>query len=271
MRKRFGQALRLGVSRHALALVKTSRWQGAPRETIAEHRFEGAGEPGFEAIGAAVRKLFADAGCAGWPASVVLADDLARLWQVIPPQGSARLADLQAAAALRFQALYGEAASNWQLSAGWDAGAPFLAAAMPRHLLALLQHAATEQKVTLIEVVPQFVAGWNQWCGQLKEGAWYGLVQQGVLTLAAVEGGSVRAVRAAAVPDGASLDWLAQHVAREALRLNLGAPERVQLSGAAPAAWNSSTGGALACTLLGGSNNTGLAPAAQLAFTGARA
>ena len=269
MRKRFGQALRIGLSRHALALVKTSRWQGAPLEIVAEHRFDGAGEAGFEAIGAAVRKLLAEADCAGWPATVVLADDLARLWQVTPPPGSARLADLQGAAALRFQALYGEAASSWQLAAPWDAGAPFLAAAMPRHLLALLQHAATEQKVTLIEIVPQFVAGWNQWCGQIKPGAWYGLVQQNVLTLGALENGALRAVRAAIVPAGAGLDWLAQHAAREALRLNLAAPERVQLSGAAPLAWNSSTGAALACSLLGASQ-ADLAPAAQLAATGAR-
>lgn len=269
MRKRFGQALRIGLSRHALALVKTSRWQGAPIEVVAEHRFDGAGEPGFEAIGAGVRKLLADADCAGWPATVVLADDLARLWQVSPPQGSARLADLQAGAALRFQTLYGEAAANWQLAAPWDAGAPFLAAAMPRHLLALLQHAATEQKVSLIEIVPQFVAGWNQWCGQIKPGAWYGLVQQDVLTLGALEDGALRAVRAAVVPAGAGLDWLAQHVAREALRLNLAAPGRVQLSGAAPLAWNSSTGDALACSLLGTAQSS-LAPAAQLAVTGAR-
>lgn len=270
MRKRFGQALRIGVSRHALALVKTSRWSGAPLELVAEHRFEGAGEAGFEAIGAAVRKLLADANCAGWPATVVLADELARMWQVTPPPGSARLADLQGAAALRFQALYGEPAANWQMSAPWDAGAPFLAAAMPRHLLALLTHAATEQKVALIEIVPQFIAGWNRSAAQLKAGAWYGLVQQGVLTLGAVDNGALRAVRAAALPDGASLDWLAQHVAREALRLNLDAPARVQLAGEVPAAWNSSTGAALACSLLAPAA-TLASPAGRLAATGARA
>jgi hypothetical protein len=270
MRKRFGQALRIGVSPHGLALLKTSRWQGAPLALVAEHSFSATGLPGYEAIGAAVRQLLADANCAGWNATVVLADELARLWQVSPPADSARLADLEAAAALRFQALYGEPAANWQIAAGWDAGQPFLAAAMPRHLLALLQHAAAEQQVTLVEIVPQFVAGWNQWRGALKSDAWYGLVQQGVLTLGAVDGASVRAVRAAALPDGANLDWLARHVAREALRLNLPVPARVQLSGSAPAAWNSSTGGALACSLLAWGHGA-LSPAAQLAATGARA
>lgn len=271
MRKRFGQALRVGVAPQGLALVKTSRWNGAPLEVLAEHRFDGAAQPGFEAIGAALRQLLQEAKCAGWPLTIVLADELARVWQVTPPQDSARLADLEAAAALRFQSLYGEAASNWQIAAGWDAGKPFLAAAMPRHLLSLLQHAGAEQQLALIEIVPQFIAGWNRWCGALKPDAWYGLVQQGILTLGAVDGGSVRAVRACALPDGASLEWLGQHVAREALRLNLAAPARLQLSGAAPAAWNNSSGGAFACSLLVPGQGAALSACAQLAATGARA
>ena len=269
MRKRFGQALRIGVSPHGLALIKTSRWRGPALEVVAEHKFASAGSPGAEAIAAGVRHLLADAGCAGWTASIVLADELARVWQVTPPAASTRLADLEAAAAVRFQSLYGEPAANWRLAAGWDAGQPFLAAAMPRHLLSLLQHAAAEQQVTLVEIVPQFIAGWNQWRGALKPGAWYGLVQDDVLTLGAVDGAGVCAVRAASLPDGASLDWLGQHVAREALRLNLAAPQRLQLSGSAPAAWNNSSG-ALACSLLAPARAVWSA-AAQLAATGARA
>jgi hypothetical protein len=265
MRKRFGQALRIGVSRQAVALLKTSRWQGAALEVVAE---QNVGSGSVEAIGAAVRELLADAGCAGFTASVVLADDLARLWQVTPPQEAARLADLEAAAALRFQGLYGEPAAAWVMSAGWDADRPFLAAAMPRQLLAVLQQAAAEQQVTLVDIAPQFVAGWNQWRGALKPGAWYGLVQQGVLTLGAVDGASVRSVRATALPDGANLEWLTRHVEREALRLNLAMPSRLQLSGAAPAAWNSSTGATLACSLLAG--HPALSATAQLAATGAR-
>lgn len=269
MRKRFGQALRIGVSAHGLALVKTSRWQGAPLEVLAEHQFGGAGLPGFEAIGAGVRQLLGEAGGAGWPLTVVLADELTRLWQVQPPAGSTRLADLEAAAALRFQTLYGEPAGNWKLSGGWDATRPFMAAAMPRHLLSLLEHAAGEQRAPLVEVVPQFIAAWNRWRGAIKPGAWFGLVQQDVLTLGAVDGASVQAVRSTALPDGASLEWLGQHVAREALRLNLAAPARLHIAGAAPLAWNNSSG-PLACSLLPAPPGA-LSAAAQLAATGARA
>ncbi|MES2016633.1 MAG: hypothetical protein V4484_09060 [Pseudomonadota bacterium] len=261
MRKHFGKALRIGVSKHGLALVKTSRWAGAPVTVVAEHQFH-SGLPGFEALAAGVRHLLA--GYAGWSATIVLDDELTRVWQVTPPSGASRLADLEGAAALRFQSLFGESAALWQLSAGWDAAQPFLAAAMPRHLLALLQQAATEQQVRLVEIVPQFVAGYNQWCGALKPGAWYGLVQQGVLTLGALDDTGVRAVRVASLPDGASLEWLGQHVAREALRLNLAAPARVQLSGSAPAAWN---GGM--CSLLA-QVPPAWSGAVKLAATGAR-
>jgi hypothetical protein len=264
MRKSFGQSLRIGVSKDAVVLVKTGRFGGARAEVLAELDVKG---PGFDAIGGAMRQLLADAGCAKWNASVVLADDLARIWQVAPPAGAARLADLEGAAAVRFQSLYGEPASSWKLAGGWDSAKPFIACALPRQLLAMLAAVAAEQQVTLVEIVPQFVAGWNAWRADLKPGAWYGLLQHNVLTLGAIEAGQVRAVRAAAIPEGAKLEWLGQHVAREALRLNLPAPERLQLSGPAPATWNNSSG-AFACSLLSPQTGKTLSHAAQLAVTG---
>lgn len=272
MRKRFGQTLRIGVAPGALALASCSRFGRAAPVIVAEHAFDGAGPGATEAIGAALRQLLADAGCTHLPATVVLADELTRLWQVVPPAGAARLADLEGAAALRFQALYGEPAAGWKISAGWDAARPFLAGAVPRQLVAVLEQAAARQHLRLVGIVPQFVAGFNRWQGALKAGAWYGQVHGGVLTVGAIDGGQLQAVRSAALPDGASLDWLARHLAREALRLNLAAPSRLQLAGAAPAAWsalnNSGAGAELACTLLDAGQGAALSPAARLAVTG---
>lgn len=264
MRKRFGQSLRLGVTPFDVALVKASRFGSARAEVLAEVALGGTGS---DAIGAAVRQLLSDAGSAGWPVSVVLSDELTRMWQVTPPQNTTRLADLEAAAGLRFQTLFGDSASQWAMSAGWDAGAPFLAAAMPRQLLALLEQAAFDSKATIVQVLPQFVAGWNLWRSALAADSWFGLVQSQVLTLGAVEGGQVRALRAAAIPDGAGHEWLAQHVAREALRLNMAAPARLCVAGPAPALWNNSTA-ALPCVVLGTAGSRKLSPAAQLAVTG---
>lgn len=267
MRRRFGQSLRVGIAPGAVALLKTSRFGGKAPELVTELAFDGGSQP--ESIAAALRQLLD--GCASWPVSIVLADELARLWQVAPPANSTRLADLEAAAALRFQTLFGEPTAAWQLAAGWDAAQPFLVAALPRHLLALIEQVCAAQRTPLVELAPQFVAGFNQWRGAVKAGAWYGLVQQRVLTIAAIEDGTIRAVRATALPEGADPDWLAAHVAREALRLNLSVPARLCVSGHAPAAW--SKGGAhpsLACHLLGQGQGAGWSECARLAATGSR-
>lgn len=268
MRRRLGQALRVGIAPGAVALIKTSRFGGAGAELVTELAFDGGSHP--ESIAATLRQLLD--GWAGWPVTVVLADELVRLWQVAPPAGSARLADLEAAAALRFQTLFGEPIGPWRLAAGWDAAQPFLVAALPRHLLALIEQVCAAQRTPLVELVPQFVAGFNQWRGAVSSGAWYGLVQQQVLTLAAIEDASIRAVRAQALPEGADLDWLAAHVAREALRLNLSAPARLCVSGHAPAAWSKgATHAAPSCHLLGQGPGSAWSDCARLAATGARA
>ena len=256
MRRRFGQALRLGVTHDSIALVKTSRW-GAHASLLADH----AGAPDR----AALASLFGEH--AGWPLTIVLADELVRLWQVTPPQESSRLADLEAAAALRFQHLYGEPAANWRLSAGWNPDRPFFAAALPRALLGALEQGAAA--MPLVEIVPQFIAVFNRWSAAIKPGAWFGVVHDQVLTIGACEGGTIAAVRAAALPDGADAVWRDGHVAREALRLNLPAPSRLQLWGSVPAEWLGS--GAIACSRLGAAGQPGWTSAARLAASGSAA
>lgn len=260
MRRRFGQALRLGVAGGGLALVRTSRW-GAQASLLAEQSFDGPAAM-QDALGAVL-----DGAYAGWPLTIVLADELVRLWQVTPPRQSTRLADLEAAAALRFQLLYGEPAAAWTVSAGWDLDRPFLAAALPRALLGALEQGAHQLKV--IEIVPQFVAVLNRWGGALRPGSWFGQVHEQVLTLGAADGGAIAAVRAAAWPPGADGAWLAEHVAREALRLNLPAPERLQLCGSVPPAWLGSS--AIACSQLGAGGPAGWPAAALLAASGSAA
>ncbi|WLI90264.1 hypothetical protein Q4S45_03825 [Massilia sp. R2A-15] len=258
MRRRFGQALRLGVSHDALALVQTSRW-GGEAVLLAER-------PYAAALPDALAALLDGAGRAGWPLTIVLADDLVRLWQVTPPADSTRLADLEAAAALRFQQLYGEPAAPWQFSAGWDAARPFLAAAMPRALLGALEQGASAHKLKAVEIVPQFLGLFNRWRGALRPGAWFGVLHDGVLTLGACDRGAIAAVRAARVPEGAGAAWLAEHLDREALRLNLPAPAKLQLCGDLPPAWI----GARA-SMLGAEAPRGWSAAAQLAVSGSAA
>lgn len=260
--RRPGQALRLGLGANGLALVKTSRAFGGAPLALSERPLDGIDPDAATAtatlaadvaaaLAPGLRKLFAGLAPGGWPVSVVLADELVRLWHVTPPPGATRMGDLEAAAALRLQHLYGASGAEWKISADWDADAPFLAAAVPQVLLDALIAAAREHGFHLVEVCPQFVAAMNAWRRERRAGAWFGQVAGGVLSLAAYEGRTLAGLRSAPIPPGADRQWLDAHLAREALRLGVARPERLQLCGAAPAAWASSPGRMkFACSLL---------------------
>ncbi|NNG23781.1 hypothetical protein [Telluria aromaticivorans] len=246
--QRLGQSLRLGIAADGLALLRVRGLLAASSEVLAVQPVE-AGAP--DALANGLRALLQEAAPHGWPVTVVLADELVHLWQVPPPGGASRLGDLQAAAAFRFQGLFGAPAHEWRISADWHASRPFLAAAVPTGLVELLEVLAREHRFTLVEVVPQFVAAMNAWRRERRPGAWFGLVHGGVLSLAAFEGMALAAVRTAVIPAGIGRDWLEAHVAREALRVGVGRPERLQLCGAVPAGWAiSAAHPEFACTLL---------------------
>lgn len=243
--------------------MKTSRWGGERAAVVAEHALpQGALA---QQLADGLRAVLAGGAWSRWPACVVVADDLARMWQVTPPAGAARMADLEAAAALRFQQLYGEPASGWRIAAGWDPSHAFTAAALPHALHDALAIVAAEHKLALVEVVPQFIAGWNRWCGLVAPDAWYGLVHDGVLTIGVPDGAGLGPVRAAQVPPGADASWLDAHCAREALRLGVAAPARLQLSGQVPENWRRGE-----LTVMGEAD-TGWSAGAALAATGSRA
>ena len=251
-----GQSLRIGVSGFAVSLLKASRWFGPRAELLAEQPFSPEGvsaQHAHHAIGLALRELLAGQDVQGWPAAFVLADDLARMWQVAPPAQAARLADLEAAAALRFHSLYGEPASGWKIVADWDMQQPFFAAAMPLPLLAALEQCAADHGMAAVEVQPHFVTAWNRWHGALKAGAWFGQVHDSLLTLAVIGGQRLHAIRSLPVPRGADQYWLAQTLRREALLAGLEAPALVQLCGQVPAALAKPAAHAdqISCTVLG--------------------
>lgn len=230
MLKHFTQSLRIDITPQAVRLLRVRRFGQAAPELLAEQALDGAALP------AALDALLSGQGAGGMAACVVLADELVRLWHVTPPVQAARLADLEAAAALRFHTLYGETPAAWHVSADWNASTPFMAAAIPRALQAAIEAAAQRHGLTLTAVLPHFVAAWNRHARTLKNGAWFGVAQGGVLALGACEDGQLRAVRHIAMPHGAEHYWLTQTVQREALLLGLAAPALVQLSGELPAA-----------------------------------
>ena len=277
MRRAWGQSLRIGVAAKGVSLLLESRWRKAGVTVLAEHVCSASAEHPYDAIAQALRALLGEQQVAGWPVRFVLADELVRLWRVEPPAQAARLSDLQASAGLRFQSLYGEAPANWQISADWDATAPFFAAAVPRDLLKVLQLLADETGLHVVGIEPQLVAALNRWRRALQPGAWFAQVQDGLLTLAVLEpdAAALRAVRVLPLPAGAGADqqWLSQTLQREALLLDLPAPQLLQVCGSVPAAWHKpvNQSGQIPCAVLDHARQASgpaLSALAQLARSG---
>jgi hypothetical protein len=256
MRRAIGQSLRIDVAAHAVAVRRVGRWGGAAPTQLAAQAIAPSGEHPFDAIANALRAPLGELEVGGWPVSFTLADELTRLWRVTPPPGAARMADMEAAAGLRFQSLYGEPPSAWRISADWNATEPFFAAAVPNTLLAALQLVAQEFRLAIVGIAPRFVGAWNRNRRGIRQGAWFGVVHDNLLTLAAIdaEGKGVRAIRPLPIPHGADQYWLTQTLQREALLLDLAAPELLQVCGAAPADWTKPAGGAayIPCAAIGG-------------------
>ena len=236
-----GARIHLGLSKDGVAIVrKHAGWRKASTLladlTLADHAVQ---EP--QRIIAQCGAILSGAHCAGLPLCVTLSDDWVRLFMVTPPQNCGRLQDLQAATAMRFQALYGEAPTTWQLEADWHTTTPFLVCAMPRNLLAGLQQLADANKLSLLSIQPQFIATWNHYRRALPAGSWFGIVQEQSLTLGAIAPTRrLDAVRSLAIPDdGHDPRWLQEQIARVALQLNLSTPGQLHLVGNHQQYWNS--------------------------------
>jgi hypothetical protein len=273
MLKRLGISMAVGLARDSLTLVRFSRWRGQPATVLAEHALaDGDGKDPVR-LGSAFAALFEGVDCAHLPLTVVLADELVRLWQVTPPQGASRAVDIEAACALRFQTLYGESMADWVMSAQLNAIAPFFAAAIPRALHQVLCEQARQLHMTIVDMAPQLIKAFNHHRRALEPDAWFAQVQGSLLTLAAHDGEELLAVRSMAVPANAGLEWLRAQIAREALRLNLPAPKAVQGCGQLPAAWLQADDDGFACSRLDQARRGMPAQSggAMLALAGARA
>lgn len=233
---------RLGLSRDAVSVLRMDASRKAA-PVLADRPLPDLPGAAPDALAEPIAAALDGAGGKGLPVYATLGDDLVRYFIVTPPSNSARMQDLRAAAAVRFQMLYGEPASTWQLVANWQATAPFLACAVSQHLHAALQLAVKAQGGCLVSVMPNFVAAWNRWCRRLTVDAWLATLHDGTLTLGLVADAAkprLVAVRTLALPgDAPPLAWLREQVARAALLDNLTAPSTLHLHGPQLDAWKS--------------------------------
>lgn len=253
-------------------MLRSTGWRRQP-ELLVDRPLANEAAVTPERLALQLRTILTETKCCGVPATIVLADEWVRLFMATPPHNTGRLQDCRAAAAMRFQALYGEPGHEWQLEADWDARHPFLACAIPHVLLNALRQVAQDCALQLISVTPHFIAAWNRWHKSLQAGAWFGVVSDNFLTLGLIDQKRLCAVRTTALPADACDDphWMTAHLAREALRMNLALPTQIQLCGQVPGQWVTQATGALQCTRLetgqNGITHDTLSPEAALAWS----
>lgn len=224
-----GTRLHLGLTRTAATLVLVpSAWR---RKAVP--LFDGPHEPGAD-LAAALTPALGGGRFSGLPLTVTLGDECVRLFMVPPLAGAARLRDISAAAAMRFQKLYGDDPGGWLIEMAPTADRPFLACALPGALSGAIQSAAQVHGLRLTTLTPLFVATWNQLHRRLGR-AWLGVVQGDSITLGCVDGAvkpDLAAVHRLHLPAGAcSPAWLRGQLSAVALRHGLEEPAELKLSG----------------------------------------
>lgn len=230
--------LRIGLSRAGIALVYQRGWLRRSSHLLDACSLGDEAELSVDQVASRLDQMLGQAACRQLSTRLVLADHWSRHWMVTPPANAVRPADCQAGAAARFQALYGEPLGAWQLAADTHASQTFLAVAVPTALLAALRQVCDRHQLSQREVATQFVVGWNRWRPALQPGAWFAVVHGGAMTLGAVVGGRLRAIRGLALPAQAEAGWLATAVRREALRWLIEPPSLLQSCGDWPVSWS---------------------------------
>lgn len=248
MRNWINPLLQIDIERNALRLSRVEpAWKKSSATLLAQVHIADDVPWSAASMALRLRELLAAAKCDGMRTRVVLADDLVRYFTVTPPKNARRLADCRAAAAMRFQALYGEAPGGWTIEADWHAHEPFIACAIPTEMTGAISAAVAERQVSVTELVPEFVAAWNGARKKLRNGAWLILARGNDVTVGAIHEARLRAIRSLSPTDETEvvLSWLPQRLCREALLLGLPAPTRIIMTGDMPAGWTAGPIGTL--------------------------
>lgn len=127
--------------------------------------------------------LVAEHGLQGSSARLVLSDALVRLWLVEPPANVGALSDLKAAASSRFQSLFGESPSTWDIRGDWQADRPFVASALPQVWLQALNGVLQTSRLQAEAISPHSVVALNRWSHRMTAGSWLFLYQDRRVTL----------------------------------------------------------------------------------------
>jgi hypothetical protein len=178
----------------------------------------------------------------GIAAQIVVQDDAMRIWPVDVPSNASRRADLDAACAMRFEAIFDEQLHPWVWRSSPQVDSGFIACAMQRSQLDELQATLQNHRLELVSLEARSIALWNHWqknLNGLSAHAWLGICTLEQFTICLAHRGRVMQVRHVPLSEAQRADplWLNQHVQREASRFNQEAPELIGLCGMVVDSW----------------------------------
>lgn len=166
----------------------------------------------------------------------IVRNECARYFVVDPPSNARRVSDLQSAARLRFDGLYGDTPADWALDADWCATRPFLACAIPAQAISVVASAARACKLLDTGVTTEFTSSWNAQHRRMRlRRAWIVHLGRQTNVVAACASGSVAAVSLFSGVRPVEVADMVDEISRCALRWNLPMPDTVYLLGAGAA------------------------------------
>ncbi|MEF8697737.1 MAG: hypothetical protein V5B07_05335 [Candidatus Accumulibacter sp. UW27] len=156
----------------AVLLARAARKTSSGSTLLASARTEmPTGKPSTRALCAALQGLTPGASRSG-ACAVTVDDGFVRFFVVTPPSGTQGLRELEAIAAARFAALYGESTEAWRLTADWQATAPFIACALPRELQQAIEALAQRQGARLHSLSPALARAWHRLRPSIPDNGW---------------------------------------------------------------------------------------------------
>ena len=231
----------MGLSKNAVTLLRVSGWKQNNIELLADSTRDFEGLPTTDQLMEKFESLILESGFNGFPLEVVMTDEWVRYFMVTPAKNSGSMDDLHASAMMRFKNLYGDRLNDWHIEADWDSTCTFLACALPIKLLIRLQQIAEKSKLTLTLLTPNFISLWNFWNKKIKVGSWFGVVNNGYLTLGVIQKNLLCGIRTVLLPAYADKEWLLNYIKREALILNVDETDTLMLCGSVPSMWINNT------------------------------
>jgi len=179
--------LRVGISPSSVVVTATQGLWRRTNQIVAVRSVQAEKMGVFQHLCDMLSGMVTDHGLQGSTVSLVISDALVRQWLVEPPSNVGSLDDLRAAAASRFQSLFGELPVQWEIRADWQSVRPFVAAALPQVYVQALNTTLKACSLQADSICSQTVVALNRWGSSLSANSWLVLYQDDRATILVVD------------------------------------------------------------------------------------